>query len=197
MCLARGHGHLVSLHAMPGHQCGKMLCSCTAPPGTTSSILHPGLQGHGRTSELPGKGGSLPMQAPLQMKLPFVSSSGEGFCITRGIYSFKTEAGASNVRAALAGTARCSQQEGYRVWHMPLSVTGMASHVCPSTCPHPALSHHSCGAAEHSVTRARWGQARLQRATAAQPVCSPSALPAGCSRNSFHSAQSGMVQVCT
>lgn len=67
----------------------------------------------------------------------------------------------------------------------------------PSTWPHSAPSHHSCGAAEHRVTRARWGQARLQRATTAQLVCSPSALPAGCSRNSFHCARSEMVQVCT
>lgn len=116
--LARRHGHLVLLHMMPGHQLGKMLCHCRAPPNTASSIPpsplgHRGLlcMGRSRTSEIPGKGDSLPVQAYLQTRLPITSSSGEGFCTARRIYYFKT--GATNVRAALAVTARCSQQEGY------------------------------------------------------------------------------------
>ena len=69
--------------------------------------------GHGRTLDIPGKGDSLLVQAPLQTRLPIVSSSGEGFHTARRTYSFKTEAGATNVRAVLAVTARCGQQEGY------------------------------------------------------------------------------------
>lgn len=104
--LARGHGHLLSLHMVSWHQLGKRLCCCTALPSTASSILlsplghgGPPCTGHGRTSELPGKGDSLPVQAPLQTRLPLVSSSGEGFRTAR-TYSFKIEAGAANVKSS-------------------------------------------------------------------------------------------------
>lgn len=211
MGLARGHRHMV-----PGHQLGKTLCRCTAPPGTASSILPSPLgrgglpcTGHGRTSELPGKGASLPAQVPLQKRLPIISSSGEGFCTAGRTYSFKIEAGATNVRAALAATARCGQQEGYGIGHMPLSVTGTALRVGPRKGFHQHVLTHLCLAAAagpesavcvrhgHDCLRGGGDGPGCKAAATAQPVCSHSAAPARCSRNSFHSAQVKTVLVCT
>lgn len=152
---------------------------------------------------------SLPVQAASQTRLPITSSAGEGFCTARRTYSFKIEAGAANVRAAPATTARCGQQEGYRVWHMPLSVTGTALHVGPRKGFHQHVLTHFCLAAaaglestvcatrRHGCLRGGGDGPGCKAATTAQPVCSRSASPARCSRNSFHSSQVKMVLVCT
>lgn len=193
--LARGHGHLVSLQVMLGHQLGQMLCHCRAPPGTAISIppFPLACTGSSRTSELPGKG-DWHIYRP---GFPSLLAQEGASCTSRRTYSSKIEAGATNVRAAPAVTARCSQREGYRVWHMPLSVTATALHVGSHKGFHQYVLTHLLQGWRTQRVRHTGTTGAGRAATTAQPGCSRPALPARCSRNSSRDAQVKTVPVGT